>query len=97
MKKVKSPVEIYRIFRDGTIIKIPDNGEVVCDDTKAAEIKLIYPFVTVEDVLEEKTEEVLQETKTEETKEEVKIEEKTEIVEEKTQKSKRGRKTKKQE
>jgi hypothetical protein len=54
MKKVSSPVEIYRIFKDGTMIKIPANGEVVCDDEKAAEIKLIYPFVKVENVVDEK-------------------------------------------
>ena len=78
MKKVSSPVEIYRVFKDGTMIKIPANGEVVCDDEKAAEIKSIYPFVRTEEVVEEKVEEeiVKQEEETEEKKEQAKEQEK---------------------
>jgi hypothetical protein len=89
MKKVKSPVEIYRIFRDGTMIKIPANGEVICDDEKALEIKLIYPFVIVENIEEQEKieEEIVAE----------KVEEKEEEKEEEKKKSKKGRKSKEQE
>jgi hypothetical protein len=93
MKKVSSPVEIYRIFKDGTMIKIPANGEVVCDDEKALEIKSIYPFVRIEDVEKE----VENEKNAEQVEEGAgQIAEKTEQAEEQ-KKSKRGRKPKKQE
>jgi hypothetical protein len=93
MKKVSSPVEIYRIFKDGTIIKIPANGEVVCNDEKAAEIKLIYPFVKVENVVDE--EEGVREMIVEQG--EKKVEQTEEQTEKTEKKSKRGRKPKKQE
>jgi hypothetical protein len=98
MKKVSSPVEIYRIFKDGTMIKIPANGGVVCDDEKALEIKSIYPFVRVENVVDEK--EVEDETIVEQGKEKVKQikEQAEEQIEEQAKKqekkSKRGRKSK---
>jgi hypothetical protein len=92
MKKVSSPVEIYRIFKDGTMIKIPANGEVVCDDEKALEIKSIYPFVRIEDV--EKEEKIEEEVVAEQTEEKEGQEVEQETKQEK--KSKKGRKPKEQ-
>jgi hypothetical protein len=92
MKKVSSPVEIYRIFKDGTIIRIPANGEVVCDDEKALEIKSIYPFVRVEDV--ENTEKIEEEVVTEQAGGNEEQGEEPEVKQEK--KSKKGRKSKEQ-
>jgi len=93
MKKVSSPVEIYRIFKDGTMVKIPANGEVVCDDEKALEIKSIYPFVRVKDV--EDKGKIEEEIVAEQVKEKEEQEAKQEV--EQGKKPKRGRKPKKQE
>jgi hypothetical protein len=95
MKKIKSPVEIKKSFANGFVLSLPANEEVVCQDDIALEMKRIYPFVEVSDVVrEEATQEIVE--KTEEKKEEVKEEIKEESQEKETKPLRRRGRSKKE-
>jgi Ran GTPase-activating protein (RanGAP) involved in mRNA processing and transport len=98
MKKIKSPVEIKKSFANGFVLSLPANEEVACQDDIALEMKRIYPFVEVSNVVEVVKEEATQEIvgKTEEKEEEVKEEIKEENQEKETKPLRRRGRSKKE-
>ena len=89
MKKIKSPVEVYRKFKNNLTVKVEANRWVVLRDDIAEEIKRIYPFVEIDNATEADLKVAGKKEEKKEVKEEVKEEEKVEEVkEEKPKKSK---------
>lgn len=100
MKKLKSPIDVHRSFADGTVLELPAGKEIICSDEKALEMKRIYPFIEMSEVVEESLESKVKEEETEEETEEEEEEtkgeiEETEGVKETEKPKKRGRPRKK--